>query len=151
MAKLDLLFIPYKGNSQALTGLMSGEVDVMFNTMTIVQPHVRSGKMRALAVTGKSRSQLMPEVPTIAEAAVPGFSSVGWYGIIAPAKTPDAVIEKLHQTLTKTLESADVRQRLIAMGNEPVGTGPKEFDAFIKEEIPRWSKVIRAANIKLEP
>ena len=151
MAKLDLLFIPYKGNSQALTGLMSGEVDVMFNTMTIVQPHVRSGKMRALAVTGKSRSQLMPEVPTIAEAALPGFSSVGWYGIVAPAKTPDAVIEKLHQSLTKTLKSADVRQRLIAMGNEPVGTGPKEFDAFIKEEIPRWSRVIRDASIKLEP
>ena len=151
MAKLDLLFIPYKGNSQALTGLMSGEVDVMFNTMTIVQPHVRSGKMRALAVTGKSRSQLMPEVPTIAEAALPGFSSVGWYGIIAPAKTPDAVTEKLHQSLTKILESADVRQRLVAMGNEPVGTRPKEFDAFIKEEIPRWSKVILDAKIKLEP
>ena len=151
MAKLNLLFIPYKGNAQALTGLMSGEVDVMFNTMTIVQPHVRSGKMRALAVTGKTRSQLMPEVPTVSEAALPGFSSVGWYGILAPAKTPDAVVDKLHQALRTILNSAQVKQRLVGMGNEPVGTGPKEFDAFIREEIPRWSKVIKDARIKLEP
>jgi tripartite-type tricarboxylate transporter receptor subunit TctC len=151
MAMLDLLFIPYKGNSQALTGLMSGEVDVMFITMTIVQPHVRSGKIRALAVTGKRRSLLMPDLPTISEAALPGFSSVGWYGILVPAKTYAAVIDKLHQTLQKILGSADVKRRLISMGNEPVGTGPKEFDAFIREEIPRWTEVIKRTKIKLEP
>lgn len=151
MAKLDLLFIPYKGNAQALTGLMSGEVDVMFNTMTVVLSHVRSGKMRALAVTGKQRSQLLPEVPTVSEAALPGFSSVGWYGILAPAKTADAVIARLNETLQKILSSGEVKQRLIGMGNEPVGMGPKAFDAFIREEIPRWSKVIKDAKIRLEP
>jgi tripartite-type tricarboxylate transporter receptor subunit TctC len=150
MAKVDMLFIPFKGNAQALTSLLSGEVDVLFNTMSIALPHVKAGKMRALAVTGKARSQLMPELPTIGEAALPGFSSVGWYGIVAPAKTPAAVVEKLNQTLTSILKSQDVRQRFINMGNEPIGMGPKEFDTFIREEIPRWSKVIRDAKIKLE-
>ena len=150
MAKIDMLFIPYKGNAQALTSLLSGEVDVLFNTMSIALPHIKAGKMRALAVTGKTRSQLMPELPTISEAALPGFSSVGWYGIVAPAKAPAAVVEKLNHTLMSILKSQDVRQRFINMGNEPIGMGPKEFDAFIREEIPRWSKVIRDAKIKLE-
>lgn len=151
MAKLNLLFVPYKGNAQALTGLMSGEVDIMFNTMTLLQPHVQTGKVRALAVTGKTRSSLMPELPTIHEAALPGFSSVGWYGMLAPAKTPPAVIEALHKGFAKVLSAGNARQRLVAMGNEPVGLGPRDFDAFIRQEIPRWSKVIQDAGIRLEP
>lgn len=151
MAKLNLLFVPYKGNAQALAGLMSGEVDIMFNTMTVLQPHVRSGRVRALAVTGKNRSQLMPALPTIHEAALPGFSSVGWYGMIAPARTPSTVVESLHQAFIKVVHQGNVRQRLIAMGNEPVGMNPRDFDAFVRQEIPRWGKVIKDAGIRLEP
>jgi tripartite-type tricarboxylate transporter receptor subunit TctC len=151
MAKLNLLFVPYKGNAQALTGLMSGEVDVMFNTMTLLQPHVRSGRVRALAVTGKTRSPLMPELPTIHEAALPGFSSVGWYGMLAPARTAPATIDILHKAFAKALNAVDTRQRLVAMGNEPVGMGPRDFDAFIRQEISRWGKVINDAGIRLEP
>jgi tripartite-type tricarboxylate transporter receptor subunit TctC len=150
MAKIDILFVPYKGNAQALTGLLSGEVDVMFNTMTLMQPHIRSGKVRALAVTGKHRSRVLPELPTIAEAALPGFSSVGWYGILAPVHTPDAIVQKLNQVFVKALNAPEVRKRLLTLGNEPVGNSTSEFDAFIREEIPRWTRVIRDAGIKLE-
>ena len=104
--------------------------------------------MRALGVTGKTRSQLMPELPTISEAGLPGFSSVGWYGIVAPAKTPPAIVERLHQSFAKILNSPDVKQRLIGMGNEPVGMGPKEFDAFIRSETEKWSAVIAKSSAK---
>lgn len=150
-AKLDMLYVPYKGNAQALTALMSGEIDVIFNTLAITLPQIRANRVRALAVTGKTRSQLMPELPTIAEAALPGFSSVGWYGIVAPAKTPPAVIERLYEAIAKVLGSADVRQRFMGMGNEAAAMTPRDFDAFIREEIPRWSKVIADAKIRLDP
>jgi tripartite-type tricarboxylate transporter receptor subunit TctC len=148
MAGIDILSVPYKGNSEALTALLSGEIVVMFNTMTIVSSHVRSGKMRALATAGKARSQLMPELPTISEVALPGFSAEGWHGIIAPAKTPDAVVEQIHQALRKVMDQPDVRTRMAELGNEPVVLGPSAFSAFIQDEIPRWVKVIADAHIK---
>jgi len=149
-AKVDMLYVPYKGNSQALTALMSGEIDVMFNTLAITLPQIRAHRVRALAVTGKTRSQLMPELPTIAEAALPVFSSVGWYGIVAPAKTPQAIVDRLYEAISKVLASSEIRQRFTGMGNEAAAMTPKEFDQFIREEIPRWMKVITEAKIKLE-
>jgi len=149
-AGITIQYVPYKGAAQALTALLGGEIDLMFNTLTIMQPHMKSGKVRALAVTGKTRSAAAPEVPTIAESGYPAFSSVGWYGVIAPARTPAPVVARLHEGITKVLASSDTRTRLLAGGNEPVQMSTAEFDAFIRDEIPRWAKVIRDARIPQE-
>lgn len=150
MAGVDILFVPYKGNGPALNDVLAGHVDMMFNTMTLAQPFIKAGKLRALAVAGEKRSQLMPELPTISEAGLAGFSSTGWYGILAPAKTPREVISRLNQTLVKILAEPELKQRLVSAGNEPVGDTPEHFDAFIRSEIPKWAKVIRDAHIKAE-
>jgi tripartite-type tricarboxylate transporter receptor subunit TctC len=150
-AGIDLLFIPYKGNGPALTDVLGGQLDVMFNTLAITMPFVQSGKLRALAVAGEQRSKLAPELPTVNEAGLPGFSFVGWYGILAPAGTPEAVTVRLNQALVQVLKSPAFVERMTGMGNEPVGSTPAEFDRFIRQEIPKWAKVIRDAKIKLAP
>jgi tripartite-type tricarboxylate transporter receptor subunit TctC len=150
-AGINLLFVPYKGNAAALTDLLGGQVQVMFNTLAISLPHVKSGKLRALAVAGARRSRLAPDLPTVSEAGLPGFSFNGWYGIVAPAKTPRPIVTQLNQTLIKIVRSPDVVERMAGMGNEPVGSTPEEFDRLIREEIPKWAKVIRQAGITMTP
>ncbi len=150
MAGVDLLFVPFKGNGPALSALLGGEVDISFNTLAAAQSFVRAGKLRALAVAGSRRSELVPDLPTISEAGLPGFSSSGWYGILAPAGTPRDIITRLNQALVTILRSAEMKQRLLSSGNEPVGNTPEQFDAFIRTEIPRWTKVIKGAGIKLQ-
>jgi tripartite-type tricarboxylate transporter receptor subunit TctC len=150
-AGVDLLFIPYKGNGPALTDLLGGQLDTAFNTVAITLPLVQSGKLRALAVAGERRSRLAPDVPTMIEAGLPGFAFSGWYGIVAPARTPDAIVKRLSQALVKIMKTPDIVERMAAMGNEPVGNTPAEFDKFIRDEIPKWGKVIRDAKITLAP
>ena len=142
-AGINLLFVPYKGNAAALTDLLGGQVQVMFNTLTVSMPHVQSGKLRALAAAGVRRSKLAPDLPTISEGGLPGFGFNGWYGIVAPAKTPRAVVSRLNETLVKIVKTPEVVERITSMGNEPVGSTPEEFDKLIREEIPKWAKVIR--------
>ena len=150
MAGIDLLFVPFKGNGPALGALLGGEVDISFNTLAAAQSFVRAGKLRALAVAGSRRSELVPDLPTISEAGLPGFSSSGWYGILAPAGTPRDIVTRLNQALVTILRSTDMKQRLLSSGNEPVGNTPEQFDAFIRKEIPRWTKVIKDAGITLQ-
>ena len=150
-AGVDLLFVPYKGNGPALIDLMGGQLDMAFNTVAITLPLVQSGKLRALAVAGERRSRLAPELPTMSEAGLPGFSFFGWYGIVAPARTPAAIVMLLNQRLVQVLKSPDIAERVTGMGNEPVGSTPAEFDKFIRDEIPKWAKVIKEAKITLAP
>jgi tripartite-type tricarboxylate transporter receptor subunit TctC len=150
-AGIDLLFIPYKGNGPALTDVLGGQLDIMFNTLAITMPFVQSGKLRALAVAGEQRSKIAPELPTMIEAGLPGFSFAGWYGILAPAGTPEAVVKRLNQALVDVMKSPSLVERITAMGNEPVGSTSGEFDAFIRQEIPKWAQVIKAAKITLAP
>jgi tripartite-type tricarboxylate transporter receptor subunit TctC len=150
-AGIDLLFIPYKGNGPALVDLMGGQLDMAFNTVAITLPLVQAGKLRALAVAGERRSKLAPELPTMREAGLPGFSFFGWYGIVAPARTPPSVVALLNQRFVQVVKSPDIIERAAAMGNEPVGSAPAEFDKFIRDEIPKWAKVIKEAKITLAP
>ena len=150
-AGIDLLFIPYKGNGPALTDLLGGQLDTAFNTVAITLPLVQSGKLRALAVAGERRSRLAPDVPTMIEAGLRGFAFSGWYGMVAPARTPDAIVKRLSQALVQIMKTPDIVERMAAMGNEPVGNTPAEFDKFIRDEIPKWGKVIRDAKITLSP
>ncbi|MGV3629502.1 MAG: Bug family tripartite tricarboxylate transporter substrate binding protein [Betaproteobacteria bacterium] len=149
MAGIDMVHVPYKGGGPALIATISGQVQIMFATMPAAMPHVKSGKVRPVAVTTAKRSQAMPELPTIAESGVKGYEASTWYGLLAPTRTPKPVIDRLHGETVKIL-AGPVRQRLEAQGFEPDGGTPAAFAAYIKSEITKWAKVIREAGIPAE-
>ena len=149
LAAVKMVHIPYKGGGPALTDLLGGQVQLMFATMPAAMPHVKSGKLRAIAVTSARRSQAMPELPTIGE-SLKGYDASTWYGMLAPAGTSRAIVAGLHVAIVKILGVAETRERLLAQGFEPVGGTPAEFGAYIKSEIAKWGRVIKAAGIKPE-
>lgn len=149
MAGINLVHIPFKGSAPALTAMLSGEVDINFENSLLVMPHIASGKVRALGVTGTQRSKLLPEMPTIAE-TLPGYNASGWYGFVAPAATPKDVVAKLSAEMVRILRQPDVVTRLAGQGAEPVASTPDEFAAFIRAEIDKWSKLVAAAKMKAE-
>ncbi len=150
LAKVDITHVAYKGSAPSLTALLSGEVDLSYENSLITLPHIKSGRVKALAVTGSRRSQLLPDLPTIAETGLPGYEASGWYGLLAPAATPKAVIARLHAESAKALRLPDVVERLSGQGAEPVGNSPEEFTAFIRSEIDKWANLVKAANMKPE-
>lgn len=149
LAKIDMVHVPFKGGGPALVAMISGEVQIMFATMPAAMPHVKSGKARPIAVTTAKRSLVMPELPTIAESGVKGYEAATWYGLLAPARTPKPVIDRLHGEIVKIL-AGPTRQRLEAQGFEPNGGTPAAFATYIKSEIAKWAKVIKDANIPAE-
>jgi tripartite-type tricarboxylate transporter receptor subunit TctC len=148
MAGLDLLHVPYKGAAPALTDVVAGEVQMMFGTATNTLPMVKAGKLRALAVTSAKRSALAPELPTVAESGLPGFEVVGWYGLAAPAKTPHPLVARINADTNRALQSPDLIERLRVQGLEPLGSTPEEATALIRNDVARWTKVIRDAGIQ---
>ena len=150
LARVDIVHVPFRGGAPALTALLSGEVSMSFENSLIVVPHIKSGKVRALAVTGAKRSRSAPELPTVAEAGLPGYSASGWYGFVAPAATPKEIIARLASELNRILKQPDVIERLSSQGAEPVGGTPAEFTAFIQTEIDKWAKLVKSANMKAE-
>jgi len=150
MAGVNIVHIPYKSAAPALIDVIAGQNQLMFATSLSVQPHIRSGKLRALAVTTAKRSRLMPELPTIAEAGVPGFEAMTWHGVLTTGGTPPAIVNKLSAEINRILQLPDVRERLGSLGAEIVGGTPKEFAAHIQREIPKWAKVIKDAGVRLE-
>jgi tripartite-type tricarboxylate transporter receptor subunit TctC len=150
MAKVDMTHVPYKGNASAFIDVMSGEISVMFPNIVSGLPHVRRGKMRGMAVSSKQRSKIAPEIPTVSESGLPGYEMGSWFGMVAPAGTPPAVVDKLQQATAKALRLPDVASQLSAQGAEPIGSTPEEFRAFLAAEIARWGEVIKAANMKLD-
>ena len=146
---ISMVHIPFKGGGPALVAVIAGEVQIMFATMPAAMPHVKSGKVKPVAVTTAKRSQAMPELPTIAESGVKGYEASTWYGLLAPARTPPAIITRLHADTVKIL-AGPTRQRLEVQGFEPEGGTPAEFAAYIKSEIVKWAKVIKDAGIPAE-
>jgi tripartite-type tricarboxylate transporter receptor subunit TctC len=149
MAGIDLTHVPYKGSAPGLTAMLSGEVDITFENSLLVMPHIASGKVRPLGVTGTQRSKLLPALPTIAE-TLPGYNASGWYGFVAPAATPKDVVVKLSAEMVRILRQPDVVTRLAGQGAEPVASTPDEFAAFIRAEIDKWSKLVAAAKMRAE-
>ena len=147
LAGIDLLHIPYKGMAPALVDVISGQVALGFPSIATALPQIKSAKVRALAVTGARRSQAAPEVITMQEAGVPGYESATWYGAVAPAATPRALVARLNGEIVAILKHAELRDRLAADGSEPLGTTPEEFGRHLKAEIEKWAKVVRAAGI----
>jgi tripartite-type tricarboxylate transporter receptor subunit TctC len=146
-ASVDIRHIPYKGVVSAIPDLLAGRVMMMFSPITVVLPLAREGKLRALAVTSVTRSAAVPELPTIAESGYPGFEVAIWYGLLAPAGTPAALVRKIHLDTAKVLELTDLRAKFADSGLEVLGTSPDEFAAVIKSEIPKWAKVIKDSGI----
>jgi len=150
VTKTNLVHVPYRGAPPALTDLIGGQVQVMFGTMLAAVPHVRAGKIRAVAVTGPRRSIAVPEVPTFAESGLSGYDASSWNGILVPTGTPRAIVDKLNAELVKILHASNVLDRLAGDGPIPVGNTPEAFAAFIKAEQAKWSKVIRDANVRID-
>jgi tripartite-type tricarboxylate transporter receptor subunit TctC len=150
MTGTDMVHVPYKGGGPAVQALLAGQVQLNFATIVSVLPHVRAGKLRAIAVTTAKRSPGLPEIPTIAESGVPGYDHGPWNGFLAPARTPTAIIARLNQETAQILHQPDVKTVFLNEGAEPVGNKPEEFGAIIKSETAKWAKVIRAAGIKAD-
>lgn len=146
----DLLHIPYKGGSAPVTDVMAGRVSAMFCNLPLCLPHIRAGKLKALGVTSPKRSPLLPDVPTIAEAGLPGYSVEGWFGLFAPAAVPKPIIQRLNAEVVKILNDPKVKEQLLAQGAEPVADSPEDFAVFVKKEHDRWAKIIQDANITLQ-
>ncbi|WP_088283846.1 tripartite tricarboxylate transporter substrate binding protein [Ideonella sp. A 288] len=150
MTQTDLLHVPYKGSGPAVADLLGGQVDSMFDSVTSAKPHVVSGKLRALAVTTAKRSRALPDVPTLAEAGVPGYDVSPWFAVFAPAGTPRPVIDKLNAALMDAMKQPDVVTRLDAIGVEPVGSTPEALAAHLASESARWTKLIAERGIKMD-
>jgi tripartite-type tricarboxylate transporter receptor subunit TctC len=150
LAKIDMLHIPYKGSGPAVSDLLGGQVNYMFDSITSAKPHIESGKLRALGVTTAKRSSSLPNIPTIAEAGLPGYEVSPWFAVFVPAATPKPVIAKLHAALTDAIKQPDVRARFEKMGAEPVGSTPDELAAHLAKESARWTKLIAERGIKAE-
>lgn len=155
LMKLDtgirIQIVPYKGAAPALTDLLGGHVQGMAMDLPVLYPPVRAGKLRAVAVTSERRSLLLPDVPTVAEQGIPGMQAVNWYAIMAPAKTPRAIVEKLHGAITKAALASDLKEKFVTGGFEPMtAPNPEAYTAFLQQEFARWAKVAKAAEIKPE-
>lgn len=150
MAGVKIVHVPYKGSAPAQTALLSGEVDMNFENTLLVLPHIRSGRLRALAATGVTRSKLLPDLPTVAEAALPGFGASGWYGMMAPIGVSKDIIGRLNAELTRLLRAPEIADRLNNMAAEPAPSTPEQFGTFIRAEIDKWAKVVKVANMKPE-
>ncbi|MCJ0765615.1 tripartite tricarboxylate transporter substrate binding protein [Variovorax terrae] len=146
----DLLHIPYKGGSAPVTDVMGGRVSAMFCNLPLCLPHIRAGKLTALGVTSPRRSPLLPEVPTIAQAGVPGYDVEGWFGLFAPAAVPRPIVLRLNEEVVRILKDPKVKEQLLAQGAEPIGDTPDAFAAFVKKEHDRWARIIRDTGITLQ-
>jgi tripartite-type tricarboxylate transporter receptor subunit TctC len=147
---LDMVHVPYKSGGPAITDVMSGQVDFMFGTIAATAPLVNSGKLRALAISAPKRSELLPNVPTVAETVIPGFEAVEWHGMFVPKGTPAPLVDKLHQALADVLQEPEVKQRFAALGATPIGSTPAEFGAYLKKEDAKWGEVVRKGKITLD-
>jgi tripartite-type tricarboxylate transporter receptor subunit TctC len=150
MAGIDLQHVPYRGTAAAVTDVIGGQIAVTFANALTAKPQVDSGRVRALAVSGPSRVDAFPAVPPVAEAGVPGYEAMQWYGVAAPAGTPAPIIARLHAEAAKALQSGEMKEKLALDGAQPVGSTPAEFAALIRRELEKWARVVRAAGIELQ-
>jgi tripartite-type tricarboxylate transporter receptor subunit TctC len=149
-AGIDIVHVPYKGSGPAIQDLMGGQVQMMFDTTVVAAPQIKSGKVRALAVTSAKRIKSFENIPTMAEAGLPGYEVTSWQGIFAPAKTPPSIVERLNAEIVKILAMPDVREKLEQLGIDPVGNSSQEFAKFQQAEIAKWAKVVKEGNVKID-
>ncbi len=150
MTGVDMVHVPYKGAQPALTDVIAGQAQLMFATSASVIPYIKAGRLRALAVTTARRSPSIPELPTVAEAGVPGFEAITWHGVVVPAATPPALIERLNRDIVAALGERDLRERLESLGAEGASGTPRDFAQYIAAEMPKWTKVVKDSGARAE-
>jgi len=150
MARINMVHVPYKGSSGARTDVIGGQVDLMFDAVTTMTEQVKAGKVKALATSGRARSDVMPDVPTLTESGAPGYEATIWLGVMAPRGTPQAVVDKLNETISKIVGTAEVKQGWSRQGATPMVMNPAAFNKYLNDDIAKWAGVIKAANIKLD-
>ena len=150
MAGVNITHVPYKGAPQAVTDLIGGSVNLMFNSIPPVLQHIKSGRLRLLGVSSAKRSPQLPDVPTISEAGVPGYESITWFGLLAPAKTPKAIVARLNEALVKVVRAPEMKSQLEIQGYDPVGSSAAEFAAFIRAESEKYAKVVKLSGAKVD-
>jgi len=150
MAKLKMVHIPYKGTGPAMIDMVAGQVSTMAATILTGMPQIRAGRLRPLGITSSARSPIVPDIPTVAEAGLPGYESVQWYGMLAPARTPKEIVTRLHAEATRVLQQPEIKARFAGDGADPVGSSPEEFARYIQSELTKWAKVAREAGIQPE-
>jgi tripartite-type tricarboxylate transporter receptor subunit TctC len=150
MAGVKIVHVPYKGSAQARTDVLGGQVDMMFDAIPTMVEQVKAGKVRAIATSGKSRSPIMPDVPTLSEAGVPGYEATIWLGIMAPKGTPAAIVNRLNAEIAKITQNADIRRQWAAQGTATVTMNVDEFTRFLNDDIAKWGNVVRVAGIKVD-
>jgi tripartite-type tricarboxylate transporter receptor subunit TctC len=150
MAGVDIEHVPYKGSDGARTGILGGQVQMMFDAITTMAAHGRAGRVKVLASSGKSRSAITPDVPTVAEAGVPGYEAVIWLGLMAPAGTPRPVLDRLSSEIVKVVNAADVKENWTRQGAVPMGMTPDQFERFVREDIEKWSKLVKDTGMKVD-
>jgi tripartite-type tricarboxylate transporter receptor subunit TctC len=150
MAGIEMLHVPYKGDTPALVDLVSGQVHLMFGTAVSFLPYVKAGRLNAVAVTNPKRSPVVPNVPTVSESGLPGFEALQWFGVFVPAGTPKDIVSRLHAEIIKLLKLPDVRERLASLGAEVVGNSPEQFASFQKADSAKWAKVVKQSGAKIE-
>jgi tripartite-type tricarboxylate transporter receptor subunit TctC len=150
MAGVDIVHIPHKGSDQARTAILGGQVQMMFDAITTMAAHARAGKVKALASSGKTRSPVTPDVPTVAQAGVPGYEAAIWLGLMAPAGTPRAVLEKLNLEVNRIVDAPEVRETWAKQGAQPMGMSIDQFDKFLREDITKWAKVVKLSGAKVD-
>ena len=148
LARIDIVHVPFKGSGQSVISLLAGEISANFASLPTAIPYIKAGRLRGLGVTTLKRAQALSDVPSIAEAGVPGYEATQWFGLLAPAGTPRAIIDRLYQESSRAVRSASVKERMVAEGLEVVGGTPEEFASYIKSETDKWTQVIKAAGIK---
>ena len=150
MSRTDIQHVPYRGSSGARNDVLGGQVQMMFDAITTMAPNVKAGQVRALATTGAKRSTVLPDVPTVAEAGVPGYEATIWVGIMAPKGTPQAIVDKLNDEINKAIDRPEVRKMWAEQGAVPMAMTPAEFGAYLEKDIAKWANVVKTANIKIE-
>lgn len=150
MAGVDIVHIPHKASGDARASVLGGQVELMFDSLPTTQAQIKAGRLKGLAITSTRRSPLLPDVPTMSEAGVPGYEADLWLGLVAPVGTPPAIINRLHAEVVKILQRADVRDSFIQQGTEPIGSTPEQFAAMLKNDVEKWGKVVRFSGAKVE-
>jgi tripartite-type tricarboxylate transporter receptor subunit TctC len=150
MAGVDIVHVPYKGAPQAVSDVLAGHMQLMFNSVAPIVPHIKSGKVRVLGIASLQRSPQMPELPTINESGVPGFEAVNWFGLFAPAKTPKAIIKRVNAAVVSTIKAPEMQARFIALGADPVGSSPEEFAAFVRRDTEKYARIVKISGARID-
>ncbi|MCW5574816.1 MAG: tripartite tricarboxylate transporter substrate binding protein [Burkholderiales bacterium] len=150
MTGTDIVHVPYKGAPQAVSDVLAGHMQLMFNSIAPIVPHIKSGKVRVLGVASLQRSPQMPELPTIAESGVPGFEAVNWFGMFAPAKTPRAIVNRVNSAVVDTIKSPEMQARFVALGADPVGSSVEEFTAYVRRDMEKYARIVKVSGARID-